>query len=130
MLTPANGLTGAVNQIVERGRALARLEVELAAIELRQKVAAIGGGAAMFGGSAVLGLFGLGFLLAGISAALAIFLPSWASLLVVAAALLVGATCLALVGRSLLARGVPPLPEQAITEARRTGEALKGNGYG
>jgi hypothetical protein len=128
MPTRGNGVGAAVQEVVEHGRTLARLEAELATLELRQKAAALGGGVALLVGAALVALFGIGFLLATVAAALATFLPTWAALLIVAAALVIVAAVLALAGRSLLRRGVPPVPEQAVAEARRTGEALRRNG--
>jgi Putative Actinobacterial Holin-X, holin superfamily III len=51
--------------------------------------------------------------------------PTWAALLIVAGVLLLIAVALALVAMSLFKRGAPPVPEQAIEEARITTEALK-----
>ena len=42
--------------------------------------------------------------------------------------LIVATTALAVGGLSLVKRGVPPIPERAVTEAKLTVEALKGNG--
>jgi protein-S-isoprenylcysteine O-methyltransferase Ste14 len=128
MPTRANGVGAAVQQIAERTRTLARLEAELATLELRRKAAALGGGVALLAAAAVVVLFGIGFLLATAAAALATFLPTWAALMIVAAVLVLVAVILAVAGRSLLRRAVPPVPEQAVAEARRTGEALRRNG--
>ena len=38
------------------------------------------------------------------------------------------AAILVLIGRNSVQKGTPPLPEQAIAEAKLTTEALKGNG--
>ena len=79
-------------------------------------------------------VFGLGFALATVAAALATFLSTWLALLIVTGALflLVGALAVAGVlgffGITSLSKGSPPVPEQAITEARLTTEALK-NGH-
>jgi len=40
------------------------------------------------------------------------------------------AAILGLVARRLIKRGTPPVPEQAIREAKLTSEALKANGHG
>ena len=40
------------------------------------------------------------------------------------------AAVLGLLARALIRRGTPPVPEQAIREAKLTSEALKANGHG
>ena len=128
MPTRADGIAADVHEIAERTRALARLELELASFELRRKAAALGGGVALLAAGAVLGLFAVGFLLATAAAGLATALPTWLALLVVGGSLVLTAAVAALLGASLLRRGTPPLLEQALEEARLTGEALRGNG--
>ena len=128
MPTHADGVGSVVHEIAERASALARLEAELATLELRRKLAAIGLGGALVLGAAVLGLFALGFLLAAGAAALATFLPTWLALLIVGGVLTLAAGVLGFVGVSSLRRGVPPVPEQALKEAKLTAQALKESG--
>jgi hypothetical protein len=123
--TSRNGLGTAVNEVAEHARALVRLEGELATLELRQKVATFGAGAALLAGAVVLALYALGFALSTVAAALATFLPLWLSLLIVALAVAVVAAVLALVGVKLLRRASPPVPEQAVVEAKATTELLR-----
>lgn len=123
--TSSPGLGQAAKQVAERASALVRLELELAALELRQKLAALGKGIGLGVGAAVFGLFTLGFLLATISAALATFLATWLALLVVTIFLLVVTGVLAIIALRTVRRGTPPVPEQAIEEAKRTSAALK-----
>lgn len=131
MPTPGSGGVGSViHEVVERASALARLEAELAMLELRGKIASLGIGGALVVGAGILGLFCLGFLLATAAAALAIFLDAWLALLLVGVVLLVMTGVAAAVGISILKRGVPPIPERAMNEAKLTAEALKGNGRG
>jgi hypothetical protein len=122
-------LTRAAEQVAEHAKRVVRLEIELATLELKQKLATLGVGMGMVVTAGVLALFGLGFALATIAAGLATFLPTWAALLIVAAFLFLSAGLLALLGRSALKKATPPLPERAISEARLTMEALK-NGSG
>jgi len=130
MPTPGSGLGAVIHEVAERASALARLEAELALVELRAKIASLGAGGALLAGAAVLGLFALGFLLATAAAGLATFLDTWLALLLVGVVLLISTVVVAVVGLSLLKRGVPPIPERAVKEARLTAEALKGNGRG
>jgi Putative Actinobacterial Holin-X, holin superfamily III len=124
------GVHAAVHDVTERVRTLARLEAELAALELRRKIGELGAGAVLIAAAGVLALFGLGFLLATAAAALALVVPTWLALLIVAGALLLIAGIGLAVGLSRLKRGVPPVPEQAIEEAKRTGAALSGRNHG
>jgi hypothetical protein len=73
-------------------------------------------------------LFALGFAIAGGAAGLATAVSTWLALLLVAGGLVLLAGLLGLLGLRKLKRGTPPVPEQAIEEARLTTEALRGNG--
>ena len=122
------GVGGAAKQVAEHASALARLEMELAQLELKAKVAKIGLGAALLIGAAVFGLYGLGFGLAAVAAVIATTLSTWVALLIVMGGLFVLALLLALVGLGRLKKGTPPVPEQAITEAKLTQDAIKSHG--
>jgi uncharacterized membrane protein YqjE len=124
------GVGAAAKQVAEHAATLARLELELAALELKRKAGALGAGAVLAIGAGVLALFALGFLFATIAAALAIMLDTWLALLLVTAGLLALAALAGLLARSRFKRGTPPVPEQAIREAKLTSEALKANGHG
>ncbi len=129
MPTPGtNGLGGATKLLADHAIAIAKLELKLALLELKKKAAALGVGVGLLVGAAVLGLFGLGFLLAASAAGLATTLPMWLALLIVGIVLVLVTGLLALLGRNSLRRAVPPVPEQAITEAKVTKEAVKANG--
>jgi VIT1/CCC1 family predicted Fe2+/Mn2+ transporter len=119
------GLGGAAKQVAEHASSIARLELELAALELKKKVTALSIGIALAIGSALFGLFMLGFLFATIAAVLATFLSTWLALLIVTAAL--GALCgvLGILALGRIKRGTPPVPEQAIREAKLTQAALR-----
>jgi uncharacterized membrane protein YqjE len=122
------GVGTAAKQVAEHASALARLELELAGLELKRKAGALGAGAGLAAGAAVLGVFALGFLFATIAAALSIVLDTWLALLLVTAGLLALAAVLALLALKRIKRGTPPVPEQAIAEAKLTTEALKAHG--
>jgi hypothetical protein len=107
-------VAGVVQEVAEHVRTLARLEGELATIELRRKAASFGAGTALLLGAMLLGVFTLGFALATIAAALATFLPVWLSLLLVSLGLAAAAIAAAAGGRALLRRSGPPVPEQAV----------------
>jgi hypothetical protein len=118
----------AAKRVAEHASALARLEVELAQLEVKRKAASLGSGAALGAGAAIVALYAFGFGMATLAAALAIVLDTWLALLIVFALLVLLAAVLGLVGRAQIRKGSPPVPEQAIEEARLTSEVLKGNG--
>src|SRR5919109_25738 len=123
MPTPAterHAVGPAAKQVAEHASTLARLELELATLELKRKVTALGLGIGLVVGGALFLLFALGFGLAAGAAALALVLPTWAALLIVFGALALVSLVLALVGLGAIRKGTPPLPEQAVTEARLT----------
>jgi len=123
-----NGVGAATKHIADHAIALARLELRLALLELKKKGAAFAAGVGMLVGAAVLGLFALGFLLASAAAGIATALPMWLSLLIVGVVLVLVAGLLVLLGKRSLEHAVPPVPEQAIDEAKATREAVKPNG--
>lgn len=119
------GVGGAAKSVAEHASAIARLEIELAALELKKKVVALGVGIGMGIGAAIFGLFGLGFVFATIAAALATFLSTWLALLIVTVFLFVMAGTLGMLALGRIKKGTPPVPEQAIREAKLTTAALK-----
>jgi hypothetical protein len=111
------GVGAAAKNVAEHASSLARLELRLALLEIKTKAAALGLGIGMLAGAAVFGLFLLAFLLASATALLALVLPVWGALLVMTAlvsGILAG-----------VRKGAPPVPEQAIREAKLTTEALR-----
>ena len=118
----------ATKQVAEHASALARLELELAQLELKNKIASLGIGIGLGAGAAIFALFMLGFLFASIAAGLATAMPTWAALLVTTGILLLLASILGVLALGRIRKGTPPLPEQAIAEAKRTSEALKSDG--
>jgi hypothetical protein len=119
------GVGGAAKQVAEHASSIARLEVELAALELKKKVTSLGIGIGLAVGAALVGVFMLGFLFATVAAVLATFLSTWLALLVVTAALLVLSGILGTLALGRIKRGTPPVPEQAIREAKLTQAALR-----
>jgi hypothetical protein len=118
------GVGAAAKEVAEHASALARLELELAGLEMRRKAGALGAGVGLAVAAGLVALYGVGFVLATVAAALATFLSTWLALLIVSVALLAVTGILAAVARSQLRRATPPVPEQAIAEAKRTAEAI------
>jgi hypothetical protein len=120
-----NGVGWAAKEIVDRARSIAQLEIELALIEVKRKLVRIAVGTGLGAGAAVVALFALGFLAAGAAAALALAVPVWAALLIVGGILLATTALLAGLALRSLRAGTPPIPEEAIEEARLTTDALR-----
>ena len=119
------GLGAAAKAVSERISSIVRLEIQLAVTELKRKVVALGLGIGLLLGAGIFMLFMLGFAFATVAAVLATFLSTWLALLIVTGILLAIAGVLGFLGISSLAKGTPPVPEQAIEEAKLTTEALK-----
>jgi hypothetical protein len=124
------GLGSAAGEVAAHAKAIARLEAKLAVEEVKDKLGALGLGLGFGLGSAVLGVFTLALALATIVAALATFLPTWLAFLVVTVAVGAGAAVLAALAFRTLRRSTPPVPREAIEDAKLTAEALKGHGNG
>jgi hypothetical protein len=126
--TEHRGVGPAAKEVAEHASTLARLELELAALELKRKVAALGVGIGLVASAGVFLLFALAFGLAAGAAALALVVSTWAALLIVFGALVLFSLLLVLIGLSRIKKGTPPVPEQALEEAKLTTQALRSNG--
>ena len=122
------GVGPAAKQVAEHASSLARLELELAALELKRKLLALGVGIGFGAGALVFVLFALGFAFLTVAAALATTVSTWLALLITTAILLGLTALLGILALAAIRKGSPPVPEQAIAEAKRTSEALKSNG--
>jgi hypothetical protein len=125
---PIHGLGAAVKEVAERTSAIVRLELELATMELKGKVFSLGLGIALSAGAALMLVFVLGFLFATIAAGLATAVSTWLALLITTVIILLLAALLGGLGVMSIKKASPPVPEQAIREAKLTTEALKSNG--
>lgn len=124
-----HGVGAAAKHVAEHASSLARLELELAGIELKRKIGALGAGIGLAVAAGLIALFALGFLLATIAAVLSTFLDAWLALLLVTVGLFAITAILGLLALTRIKRGTPPVPEQAIREAKLTTEALKANDH-
>ena len=98
---------------------LARKHVELAKIEAAEAVAVRGKGAGMMAGAAVVAMYAIGFLFAAGAAALALVVPVWAAILIVAVLMFLVAWVLVKLGRRTI--------KSAPAPGERTQETLKEN---
>jgi len=126
--TDGGGLGAAVKDVTANASTWFRLARELAVLEVKKKIAALGLGIGLGLGAAVVGLYAIGFLFATIAAALDTVLALWLALLVVTLFMFVTAGVLGALALGRIKKGTPPIPEQAIQEAKLTTTALKGNG--
>jgi protein-S-isoprenylcysteine O-methyltransferase Ste14 len=124
----SRGVGTAAKIVAERASTIVRLELELAAMELKRKVVALGFGIGLAIGAAVFLVFALGFAFATVAAALATGMSTWLALLVTTGILLALVAALGVLAVVKIKKGTPPVPEQAIREAKLTTEALKSDG--
>lgn len=103
-------------------------EVELLKAELIGKLKALGAGAGILAGAAVVLLFMIGVLLTAAVFALSLIMPGWLAALIVALFLLIVAGILALIGYRILKRGIPPVPTESIDSLKRDYRAIRGLG--
>ena len=113
-------ITASLTDIRARGQKLVELNVELLKAELKKKMQEYGGAIGMLAAAGLLALYALGFLLATITVALALFLPTWLALLIVTLVLFLIIAILVLAGRSKLQKLQAAPPAQAPAEAKIT----------
>jgi Flp pilus assembly protein TadB len=118
----------AAKNVAEHASTLVRLELELAQLELKRKVAALARGIAFGLGAAIFLLYALGFGAGAAAAGIATTMSTWIALLIVAGALFFLTFVLGLLALRAIKKGTPPVPEQALREAKRTTEALRSDG--
>lgn len=98
---------------------------ELARLELAEKARKLAPALALGLAALVLALFAVGYGVAAAVEGLDGSLPRWAALLVVAGALAAVAALLGALAVAGTRRAAPPVPEQAIAEARETTRAVR-----
>ena len=104
---------------------LFRSEVALLKLEIKDTVAKLGGGTAMFAGAVFLGLFGLAFLFVTIVLGLvALGVPAWLSTLIVTVVLFATAAVLAVMGKKKFA-AVEFVPNESIQQIKTDVESIK-----
>jgi hypothetical protein len=120
------GVISRANAVKRRSRSLVQLNLELAKLEAKQKVAALGVAGGLGAGAAIFVVYALGFLFAAAAAGLNQTLSLWLSLLIVAAILLLLAAIAGLLAVRFARKATPAKPAQAIEEAERTIAAVQG----
>jgi hypothetical protein len=118
-------LTELTKQLSDQTTALARKEVELAKAEMSLKAKRLGIGAGAFGAAGLVGVLALGAVTAAAILALAEAVDPWLAALIVGLVYAAVAGILALMGRSRVQAGTPPVPERAIESSKEDVEAAK-----
>jgi hypothetical protein len=108
-----------------RLQSLARLNLELAKREAQQKATAIGIAGGLAVGALVLVVYAVGLIFALVAIVLDLWLPLWASVLIVIGLVLLAAATLGVLARSSARKALPPRPSQAIEEGERTVATVK-----
>lgn len=121
----ASSTSELVSQAAAQISTLVRDELALAKLELAEKGKRAGVGGGLFGGAAVLGLYGLGLLLALAVVLLDLVWPLWLALVVVLVVVLAAAGVAALLGKRNLQQATPPLPGDAIAQAEADVQTVK-----
>lgn len=122
---PEPSVSDLVRTLSEQASRLARQEMELAKVELKQKGKAAGVGAGAFGGAGVTALYGVGALTAAAIMGLATVVAGWLAAIIVAVVWFAVAGTLALVGRTGLKRMGTPVPEETIETVKEDVEWAK-----
>ena len=122
------GLGATVKSVSERASSLVRLELELAALELKRKVFLARDRHRPRGGSSRAARVRAGLRPGDDRGRHRDSPPVVGALLIVTFGILLVAALLGFLGVRAIKKGTPPVPEQALAEAKLTTEALKGNG--
>lgn len=103
-------------------------EIEQLKAELKQKFTALGVGAGLIAGTAVVLLFMVGVLLTAAILALSLVMPGWLAALLVAVVLLLIAALLGWIGYRKLQAGMPPVPTETIASLQKDLNVVRGVG--
>lgn len=125
---PKRSLFALIGSLPDQVRELVQREIDLVKAELIEKVKAIGTGAGLLVGAAIVALLFVGVLLSLAIIGLSYVLPAWAAALIVAGVLLIVAVVLALLGKRKLDQGLPPVPTESIESIRKDISAVTGRG--
>jgi Putative Actinobacterial Holin-X, holin superfamily III len=123
--TEERSLAELTKQLAEQTTTLARKEVELAKAEMALKAKRLGVGAGTFGVAGLVGMLALGALTAAAILGLAESVDAWLAALIVTAAYAALAGLLAVVGRSRIEIGTPPVPEETVESVKEDVEWVK-----
>ena len=117
-----------ITDLPNRVTDLVHAEIDLIKTEVIGKLKALGIGAGLLLGAAIVLGFMVGVLLTAAILALALVLPGWLAALIVAAFLLIVALILALIGWRVLKKGLPPIPRESIHSLQSDLRTIRGLG--
>nr|WP_221379049.1 phage holin family protein [Actinoplanes polyasparticus] len=121
----ATSTSDLVSQAAAQVSTLVRDELALAKLELAEKGKRAGLGGGLFGGAAVLALYGLGLLLVLAVVLLDLVWPLWLAVLVVMVVVFAAAGVAALLGKKKLKAATPPMPSDAIASTQADVRTVK-----
>jgi hypothetical protein len=113
------------SRLTEQVSRLVRDEMSLAQTEAKDKAKRLGMGVGLFGASGFAAVLGVLCAIAAAVLGLATVLPDWLAALLVGGALFVVAGALALVGRSDVRGGTPPVPTEAVASTKADVAAVR-----
>ena len=119
------GFVSRTRSVKQRAESLVRLNLELAKLEAKKKVAALGVAAGLALLAVVFVVYAIGFAFAAAAAGISEALPLWLSLLIVTGLILLFAAIAGLLAARFAKKASPPKPAQATEEAERTVETLR-----
>jgi len=119
------GIAARVRDIHARAHSLARLQLELATLELKRKAKAYGIATVLGVVALVSVLYAVGFVFAAIAVGLSEVMPLWAALLVVTLLLLLTAAVLVLAAARFARKAGPARPVETVQEAQETVRELR-----
>jgi Putative Actinobacterial Holin-X, holin superfamily III len=114
-----------VQDLSRQTSTLIRQEMRLAQAELSEKGRHAGKGAGMFGGAGLVGLYGVGALIAAAIIGLGTVIEPWIAAVLIGILLLAVAGILALTGKKELDEAGPPKPEQTLDSVQQDVETVK-----
>jgi len=106
-------VTDVLQDIVGNIQEIIRAQFLLVKVETKEKVRKASGPAAMLGVGAVIGIYGLGFVLLAAVYALSLVIATWLAALIVGIILAIAAAILVSSGKKALKR-IHPVPEKTI----------------
>jgi uncharacterized membrane protein YqjE len=121
----ARSLGAIIKDLTADFSTLFRSEIALLKLEIKDTVAKLGGGSALFAGAVVFALLGVAFLFVTIVLGLvALGVPAWLSALIVTVVLFAGAGVLAMMGKKKFA-AVNFVPTESIEHIKSDIESVK-----
>lgn len=125
---PKRSLVDLLTSVPELVGDLVHREIELIKTEVIEKLKALGTGIGLLVAAGIVALLFVGVLLSLAIIGLSYVLPAWAAALIVAGVLLIVTVVLALAGRGIVQRSMPPVPTESIESIRKDVHAITGRG--